>query len=66
VVLVLILEEDRANKIKTVVVPQVFDFIRLGTVINTADYKLNLFGNRLIVCSNDSLHRYQLDKITVR
>ena len=35
-------------------------------MVNTSDYKLNIFGSTLVVCSNDSLHKYQIDKITVQ
>jgi hypothetical protein len=51
---------------KSVGLPEVFNYIQLSTVVNTSEYKLNLFGNKLIVCSNDALHRFQLEKIQVQ
>lgn len=63
---VLILEEDKARKMKTLPIPEEFDYLQLPTVINTAEFKLNLFGSIVIVCSNDPLHRFQLEKILVQ
>lgn len=37
----------------------------MATVVNTAEFKIHLFGNRVILCSNDPLHRFQLEKILV-
>ena len=62
---VLVLEEERANKMKTISIGTDYNYIQLSTVINTADYKLNLFGENIVICSNDALHKYQLDKIQV-
>ncbi len=38
----------------------------MATVVNTAEFKIHLLGNRLILCSNDPLHRFQLEKILVQ
>ena len=38
----------------------------MTTVVNTAEFKIHLFGNRVILCSNDPLHRFQLEKILVQ
>jgi hypothetical protein len=38
----------------------------MATVVNTAEFKIHLFGNRVILCSNDPLHRFQLEKIQVQ
>ena len=62
---VLVLEQDKATRIKDIGVPDGFRYMQLQTVVNTSDYKLNIFGRVVVVCSNDSLHKYQVDKITV-
>lgn len=62
----LILEQDKASKLKNIEIPDdCFKFIQLHTVINTSEYKINMFGRKVVLCSNDSLHKYQLDKIVV-
>ena len=50
---------------KTISVPDVFSHLQLTTTINTSEYKLNIFGNQLVICSNDALHKYQPEKIVV-
>lgn len=64
--LILILELDKARKMKSVCIPEQFAYLQLSAVVNTAEYKLNIFGNRVVVCSNDPLHRFQLEKIQVQ
>jgi hypothetical protein len=63
---VLILEEDKARKMKNVPIPEEFDYLQLPTVVNTAEFKINIFGRKVVVCSNDPLHRFQLEKILVQ
>ena len=64
--LILILELDKARKMKSISIPEQFTYLQLSSVVNTAEYKLNIFGNRVVVCSNDPLHRFQLEKIQVQ
>lgn len=64
--IILILELDKARKMKSVCIPEQFAYLQLTVVVNTAEYKLNIFGNRVVVCSNDPLHRFQLEKIQVQ
>ena len=62
---VLVLEQDKASRIRDIAVPDGFRYVQLQTVVNTSDYRLNLFGGVVVVCSSDSLHKYQVDKISV-
>ena len=51
---------------KTIPVPDFFSHLQLSTIINTSEYKLNIFSNQLIICTNDTLHKYQTEKIMVQ
>lgn len=64
--IVLILEEEKARKMKSVSIPEQYNYIQLATLVNTAEFKINIFGSRVVVCSNDPLHRFQLEKILVQ
>jgi hypothetical protein len=63
---VLVLEQEKASKVKSIVVEDGFRHFQLKATINTSEYRLNVFGSRLVICSSDSLHKYQLDKIKIQ